>query len=378
MAKQLSILALEPYYGGSHKAFIDNWLNLSRHDWTLLTLPAHHWKWRMRHSAFFFAEEISRLFYQENKRWDIIWCSSITNLAELIGLLPVELRVLPSVIYFHENQLTYPIRKGQKRDFQTVFTNFTSALSANSVWFNSAFNRDSFLDKLSGVFKQMADFRPYDGIETIRAKSLIQHPGIELPELNHKANNQQPLKILWAARWEHDKCPEIFFEAIETLEKTGLDYRLMVIGESFRDSPEIFTLAQEKFASRIDRWGYLESKAEYFEALSEADVAVSSAGHEFFGIGMLEAVVAGARPLMPEKLAYPEIFRNTHGELCREFFYDGSSADLADKLSDLAKLKTQSGSVWDGSEHDSKEIALKFVWSKRAEAMDSAIASILD
>lgn len=47
----MRVLALEPYYGGSHRAFVDGWASRSRHDWTVLTLPAHHWKWRMRGAA---------------------------------------------------------------------------------------------------------------------------------------------------------------------------------------------------------------------------------------------------------------------------------------------------------------------------------------
>ena len=36
--KPLNILALEPYYDGSHKAFLDEWIKRSVHHWTLMTL----------------------------------------------------------------------------------------------------------------------------------------------------------------------------------------------------------------------------------------------------------------------------------------------------------------------------------------------------
>ncbi|UCE50536.1 MAG: DUF3524 domain-containing protein [Phycisphaerales bacterium] len=35
----MNIPALEPYYGGSHKAFIDGLSGASEHDWTVLALP---------------------------------------------------------------------------------------------------------------------------------------------------------------------------------------------------------------------------------------------------------------------------------------------------------------------------------------------------
>jgi len=39
-----------------------------------------------------------------------------------------------------------------------------------------------------------------------------------------------PLKILWNARWEHDKNPEQFFEVLFSLDEAGLPFRLAVLG----------------------------------------------------------------------------------------------------------------------------------------------------
>jgi len=32
-------------------AFLDGWSSGSRHEWIIPGLPAHQWKWRMRHSS---------------------------------------------------------------------------------------------------------------------------------------------------------------------------------------------------------------------------------------------------------------------------------------------------------------------------------------
>ena len=53
------ILVIEPFYGGSHRSFIDSLINHSRHDWKLLTLPARHWKWRMRNTPLAIAEQVN-------------------------------------------------------------------------------------------------------------------------------------------------------------------------------------------------------------------------------------------------------------------------------------------------------------------------------
>ena len=58
------VLALNAYHGGSHQAFLNGWSGRSRHRFTTLTLPAYKWKWRMRHAAVAFAEQISRTDFQ--------------------------------------------------------------------------------------------------------------------------------------------------------------------------------------------------------------------------------------------------------------------------------------------------------------------------
>lgn len=47
----------------------------------------------------------------------VIFTSSVLNLAELIALRP-DLARVRKIVYFHENQLVYPVRKVQDRDFQ--------------------------------------------------------------------------------------------------------------------------------------------------------------------------------------------------------------------------------------------------------------------
>jgi glycosyltransferase involved in cell wall biosynthesis len=330
----MKILAMEPYYGGSHKAFIDGLSKASRHNWTLLTLPAHRWKWRMRHSAITFAAQVAAL-PPEARRFDLLFCSDMLNLAEFVGLSAVEIARLPKVIYFHENQLTYPVRFESERDRHFGMTNLTSALAADAVWFNSQFHADSFLSALPTFLKSMPDHEPLEVIEKIRAKSSIHPPGIA--ELSaRKTRTPGPLRILWAARWEHDKNPEDFFAALAILKAKDIAFRVSVIGQSFQDVPEIFNHAQADFAKHIDLWGYQQNHDDYVQALCKADVIVSTANHEFYGIGIIEGLAAGVHPLVPERLSYPEILGLGKTKGAEQFFYDGSVSDLAAKLGRLA------------------------------------------
>ena len=146
------------------------------------------------------------------------------------------------------------------------------------------------------------------------------------------------MRILWAARAEHDKNPRDFFKALKHLKAEGIDFRLSVIGARFREVPDVFAWAKDFFAEHIDRWGYQQEPADYAAALLEADVFVSTASHEFFGLSAAEAIAAGAFPLLPRRLSYPELVESISSTKPNEFFYDGSIRHLARRLTQLAKL----------------------------------------
>ncbi len=367
----MRILALEPYYGGSHQAFLEGWSGSSALEWTILQLPPYKWKWRMRHAAVTFADQV-RERAARGERWDRLWCSDMLNLAEFRGLAPRHIQDVPAIVYFHENQLTYPVRFESERDYQFAVTNMTSALAADAVWFNSAFHRDSFLDALKTFLRRMPDCQPAGVSETIRRKTRICPPGVHrMPD--RSVRNPGPLRILWAARWEHDKNPEDFFEALGILEARGVEFRISVVGEQFRETPEVFARARREFAGRIDRWGFQENRTEYEAALSEADVFVSTARHEFFGLSAVEATLAGAYPLLPRRLAYPEILGLGEDETTAQFFYDGSAKVLAGRLAELAST----GSSLPNRTELLRRRLSRFEWSNLAPVLDSAIQQIV-
>ena len=369
----MRILALEPYCGSSHKAFLDGWSRAGRHEWTILPLPAYKWKWRMRHAAVTFAEQVRQRLAQ-GTRWDLLFCSDMLNLAEFLGLAPKEARDLPSLIYFHENQLTYPVRVENERDYQFAMTNMTSALAARAVWFNSAFHRDSFLHALEALLNRMPDYQPFEAVTCIRAKAAVFPPGVNR-FAPRGAREPGPLRILWAARWEHDKNPEEFFEAIRQLKERHVPFRISVIGEQFRDVPEAFARARQQFAADIDRWGYQENRADYEAALLEADVFVSTAAHEFFGLSAVEATLAGAYPLVPNRLAYPEVFGLQSDPATQEFFYEGGATNLAERLASLARRVESNNSLFQAAAPIRNRLR-RFEWPSLAPLLDDAVEQI--
>lgn len=367
---------MEPYFGGSHKAFLQGWAAGSDHTFQILTLPPYKWKWRMRHAAITFAQQITNILdTPHHQKWDIIFCSDMLNLAETLGLLHHKLPPAPTIAYFHENQLTYPVRFESERDYQYVLTNMTTALAAKSVWFNSAYHRDSFLEALQKFLRRMPDNQPLQAIEKISKKSIIIPQGIEPLGIPNKPRKPGPLRILWCARWEHDKNPQAFFQTLHLLEKQNTEFNLIVIGQHFREIPQAFKDAEKHFANKILTWGYQQTTEQYHRALQNADVVVSTANHEFFGQSVVEAISAGAYPLLPNRLAYPEILQLSKNPQSKQFFYDGTIEHLAQKLTQLANSIENPYTIRKNQRIAEKTVN-QFYFKNLTKTLDAAISKI--
>ncbi|XP_053374142.1 glycosyltransferase-like domain-containing protein 1 [Mercenaria mercenaria] len=182
LMEKVKILLIEPFYAGSHKQLIDL-LHKEVPGTELMTLPGKKWHWKARTSALWFSQAIPR---EHNFR--TLFTSSVLNLAELTALRP-DLAALHKVIYFHENQLVYPVRKQQNRDFQFGYNQILSSIVADAVLFNSKYNMDSFLSNINSHLKLIPDHRPKGIVEQIRSKCHVLHYPIIFPTLD---NNSQP------------------------------------------------------------------------------------------------------------------------------------------------------------------------------------------
>ncbi len=367
----MNVLALEPYYGGSHKAFLEGWQAGSRHDWRMMKLPSRLWKWRMRHSAITFARQLHE---DPGDLPDILFASDMLDAATFMALCPPPFRVIPLVLYFHENQLTYPDSRRGEIDYHFAFTNLTSALAAEQVWFNSDYHRRQFLGEMERFLARMPDHRPVDAVSKIAGKSHVYSPGIDA--VSHRAYEPQaPLRILWVARWEADKNPDDFFEALRRLRARGVPFELSVLGGAPAENvPVIFSEAHEEFREEIVHWGYVDDRAAYERALNEAHVVVSTAVHEFFGIAVAEAAAAGVVPILPDRLAYPEVFRDAGADRDR-FLYDGTVDALVDALAAAAE-RLEDAAAWQADCHLAARAVSRFTWSNVAPQLDAALASL--
>lgn len=351
------ILLLEPYYGGSHRYFLEGLQQHVPAQYELLTLPARKWKMRMQLSAPWFVEQLKKLSPAE-RSFDAVLCSSYVDVAVLRALLLSvsgwnrEARIC---LYFHENQLAYPERHAaDSRQFAAI--NFHSALAADSIAFNSAYNARTFLDGCRKYLKAAAsEISLPTLVEELEWKSRVLFPGIDFPERAHRhgpAHAGSPV-VVWNHRWEHDKNPERFVWALTELERRGVDFRLIVAGESFRDVPACFARIRELFAARLLHFGYVPSYREYLALLAQGDLVVSTALHEFYGIAVIEAVRAGCRPLLPNRLSYPELFGG-------EFLYD--EEELVDTFAQALRNRPRL------SYEETERLTERFGWPRLAPA----------
>lgn len=304
----MRVLVLEPYYGGSHRAVIDALMPALGYEYDLLTLPARKWKWRMRGSAITMADEV-RALHDAGVRWDLIYASTFVNLAEFIALAGAAVADARSIVYFHENQLVYPVRHTAEWDFQFPLTNITSALAADECLFNTRWNLDAFVDAIPGFLREFPDHHPTGIAERVAGKSRVLPPPFDPTEFDAVPQVRgDRCRIVWPHRWEHDKDPGSFFAAVSTLAAEGLDFEVAVAGQSFRETEAGMAEAATALGDRLVHLGEPEGRGAYAALLGSADVAVSTATNEFFGLAMLEACYAGCAPVVPDRLAYPEIY----------------------------------------------------------------------
>ncbi len=317
---------LEPFFGGSHREFAEGLISHSRHRIDLVTLPARFWKWRMRGAALYFVKKVTSLAdYHGLITTDLMSLADFKSLAK--GVCP------PALVYFHENQFTYPLAPGERMDYQFGFTDITTALAADRVVFNSQTHRAAFFKALPNFIKMMPEYRPGWVVDEIRSRADVLYPGCRFAAKERDADDfcrKLPPLIIWNHRWEFDKNPDEFFQALDAVLETGAEFRLALLGENCQTVPKAFLSARERYGRRIVQYGYVESRRQYLDWLAQGSIVISTAQQENFGIAVVEAIRYGCIPLLPARLAYPEIIPARYHP---DVLY-GSLPDLVAKLLD--------------------------------------------
>jgi len=249
--------------------------------------------------------------------FDLLFTTSLLSVPDLRAALPPPLRARPIALYMHENQAAYPDRAGDAvesgRDVHFALTNLASVLTADLVLWNSAWNRASFADGIERVLRHAPDLDLDDVGSRVAAGPVVWPPVEPPPAAPTDAPADGAVRVVWPHRWEHDKGPDELLEIAERLSEP-LNLRWILLGEQFRAVPPALERFQRRFAARIDHAGFAPDRAAYWAYLRRADWVLSTARHEFFGIGVAEALLAGCLPWLPARLSYPELVpASAHG-----------------------------------------------------------------
>jgi glycosyltransferase involved in cell wall biosynthesis len=350
----MKILLVSPYHTGSHKAWAEGYSLNSSHEVTLLTLPGRFWKWRMHGGSVTLARE----FLNNLEAVDLILATDMLDLTTFLALTRSRTGETPAVLYMHENQLTYPLpedpsigpmrRQKGERDLHYAFVNYASMMAADRLIFNSEFHRQDLVKALPRFLNQFPEHREVGTVREISDKATVMSVGIEYEQL-HESGKQirssAPPLVIWNQRWEYDKNPDQFLRLLFQADEEGLSFRVALCGEVFERRPKGFNRAVSRLEKRLVHVGYAD-KEHYHKLLSEAEVTVSTAIHEFFGVSIIEAIACRTFPILPGALSYPEIIPSgfhraclytTYEELYSQFRWAlrhrDRAADLAESLS---------------------------------------------
>jgi glycosyltransferase involved in cell wall biosynthesis len=101
---------------------------------------------------------------------------------------------------------------------------------------------------------------------------------------DHKPEKKREQLIVFPHRLDEEKRPDVFRKLMEEVCNPKSDYRYEVTQD------------------------FHFTKDEYYNILAKAQISVSTAVLEMFGIAMVESVLLGCLPLVPDRLAYKEMY----------------------------------------------------------------------
>jgi glycosyltransferase involved in cell wall biosynthesis len=368
----LKITIVEPFFTGSHAQWAKGLQQRSQHQIDLLTLPGRFWKWRMYGGAV----ELARQFLAKAEDCDLIVASDMLDLTTFLALSRSRTARLPLAVYFHENQLTYPWSSTDPdleatRNNQYAFLNYTSALAADQLFFNSVYHRDSFLGALPDFLRQFPDYQGLDTLEQLGGKSQVLPLGMDLQALDipDPPAPKGPPVLLWNHRWEYDKDPEAFFDLIFRLKREGYSFKLIVLGKHYQRQPAIFAKAKKELADHCLHFGYVADRQTYLRYLRQADILPVTSRQDFFGGSIVEAMYCGVTPILPNRLAYPERIPESKKSV---YIYEGTE-ELYQKMrramDDVEQLRQKRSAV--------RSMVAHYDWSRMGPIYDKAFTAMI-
>ncbi|HMJ79063.1 MAG TPA: DUF3524 domain-containing protein [Iamia sp.] len=364
----MRVLLVEPWLTGSHQAWAEGFGRRSAHDVHVVAHDGAYWRWRLRGGAVTLAERAAEIVAEHGPP-DVVLASSMLDVPAFCGHARAWMGSTPIALYLHETQPARAALTAEALDDDIAYRNWTSMVAADHVFVNSAFHRDALFGALPELLQRPPDHRHEHLLETVRARTSLLPVGVDVGAVGGGRDvvDDGPPIVLWSHRWDHDKAPELFFRALRRLDHEGLAFRVALAGANARADPREFIEAEERFGSRLVHAGHLPREG-YIDLLARSSIVVSTAVHEFFGVAMVEAMAAGAVPLLPRSLSYPEIVpdRFHHAVL-----YD-AYGDMVRRLRAVLEDLPAAQAAVDGLAASMD----RFDWTALAPAYDAALEAV--
>ncbi|EAR09386.1 tRNA-queuosine alpha-mannosyltransferase domain-containing protein [Reinekea blandensis] len=305
---QPTILLLSGYHALSQAQWCNQLVSLCpQYRWHTLALPPRYFSWRMRGAPLSF-KALNNPHLHDNT--DLIVATSSVDLSVTQSLYP-NLRNVPSLLYFHENQFAYPRAHTPQSVIDWQMVNLYSALRADAIRFNSDYNQRTFFSGVQQLTQKLPDLVPKAWLSALKTKSAVLPVPITCPHVD-RHHNKAVRTVLWNHRWEWDKQPELLEAVIAQCDAENLDIQFAITGQQFRREPQAFTTIRQQYPQRLIHLGFVDSEAAYHAMIDQCDVILSTAIHEFQGIAVMEAVARGCTPLLPDDLSYPDFFADDY------------------------------------------------------------------
>ncbi|MGF1596095.1 MAG: DUF3524 domain-containing protein [Acidimicrobiales bacterium] len=307
----MRVLLVEPWLDGSHRRWAEGYRAASAHDVEVIGLPGALWRWRLRGGALPLADRVGA-WVDDHGRPDVLLVGGLVDVAHLVGLTRRVLGPDVAVVtYQHESQLVHPVGRD---DQEAALRNWLSWCASDLVVFNSGYHRRAVTEALGPWLDRLPDRSHRTVADRVTARFDVVPVGVD--PLRRPAGDARPARspdgpiILWPHRWERDKNPDVFAAALGRVADAGLPFRLVLAGEEPTAGSERTVTARaevaERFGSAVVAVGPFDDD-HYRRLVASADIVVSCADHEFFGVAVVEAVGAGCVPLLPDDLSYPEL-----------------------------------------------------------------------
>ena len=302
---------------------------------------------------------------------DLIVATDMLDLPSYLGMLRRTVPNVAAAIYMHENQLSYPRQPGEPLDRGLAAINWRSLVAADSIWFNSEFHRRDLLGALPGYLADTVDRSHSHLLPAVEAKCRVVPVGVDVHHIRsglraRTTDSTGPL-VLANHRWHHDKDVGAILRALIRIADEGTAFRVAVVGDQTGGQADELMPLVERLGRRVVAVGH-QPRADYVELLRRSDIVVSAARNEFFGISVIEAVCAGAVPVLPWALAYPEVVPAEYHE--SGLYRPGDlTKQLRSTIQNVESVRSATSGL--------AESMVRFDWKTAASSHDAAASALV-